>query len=371
VRGGGLWKRLDSSVLELHAVPYGPRFINGVLSVLQATISSEFCLYGISFPVERSTIFGLRHPEDIDVRKFTPVFDRYFEDHPLNQARPDVSPGAVLSVDEAGGAAWSQSGMANEFCRPNGLTHQLMLCLPTSGGYVEALGLARPDMGFSDEDRFLFEAIKGHVLLAFRKARAFPYLTEQDGDPSRAPWILERVVVDRLGGVITSTEGAQQLLREWFPRGGTLPDPVGRWVRRCLDAPADAPAEFGRRLVLSSETKYLELWLTSWSGPDSYEIYLRQYLKTRKPADDEAGERSGVPARGRDHRVQLDRAATNWQLSNRQRQVLDLVMQGLANKEVAAKLGCAEATVEFHMSGLFRSCGAESRMQLAAMFWSG
>jgi DNA-binding NarL/FixJ family response regulator len=63
-------------------------------------------------------------------------------------------------------------------------------------------------------------------------------------------------------------------------------------------------------------------------------------------------------------------AGACWRLSPRQNEVLALVLRGLCNKEVAAQLECAEGTVEFHLSGIFRRAGVTSRGFLFAAAWS-
>lgn len=48
-------------------------------------------------------------------------------------------------------------------------------------------------------------------------------------------------------------------------------------------------------------------------------------------------------------------------LTAREREVLQLVAQGLANKAIAARLAITEATVKFHVNSLMRKLGAQSR----------
>jgi DNA-binding CsgD family transcriptional regulator len=57
-------------------------------------------------------------------------------------------------------------------------------------------------------------------------------------------------------------------------------------------------------------------------------------------------------------------AQAKWRLSVRQTRVLELVTNGASNKEIAATLACAEATVENHVTELFRRSGARSRAGL-------
>lgn len=52
-------------------------------------------------------------------------------------------------------------------------------------------------------------------------------------------------------------------------------------------------------------------------------------------------------------------------LTPRQRDVLELIVQGLSNKEIARALGLAEGTVRVHMTSMFRSLGVSNRTAAA------
>jgi DNA-binding NarL/FixJ family response regulator len=54
--------------------------------------------------------------------------------------------------------------------------------------------------------------------------------------------------------------------------------------------------------------------------------------------------------------------------SDREIKILQMVTQGLPNKEIAMKCGIAERTVEFYITKLFRSLQVSSRVELA--LWS-
>jgi DNA-binding NarL/FixJ family response regulator len=63
-----------------------------------------------------------------------------------------------------------------------------------------------------------------------------------------------------------------------------------------------------------------------------------------------------------------DGAATQAQpprLSAREREVLDLVRLGLANKQIALRLGIAEKTVKAHLTHVFEQIGVTDRTQAA------
>jgi two-component system nitrate/nitrite response regulator NarL len=52
-------------------------------------------------------------------------------------------------------------------------------------------------------------------------------------------------------------------------------------------------------------------------------------------------------------------------LTQRERQLLGLLAQGLKNKEIACSLGITEGTVKVYLSHLFRKVGANDRLELA------
>ena len=52
-------------------------------------------------------------------------------------------------------------------------------------------------------------------------------------------------------------------------------------------------------------------------------------------------------------------------LSARERQVLDLVAEGLANKQIARRLGITERTVKVHLGSVFRRIGVADRTSAA------
>lgn len=59
-----------------------------------------------------------------------------------------------------------------------------------------------------------------------------------------------------------------------------------------------------------------------------------------------------------------------WRLTPREAEVLALVVAGDTNREIATTLGCAEATVEIHVSRLLRKAGVETRTALVTAFWA-
>jgi DNA-binding CsgD family transcriptional regulator len=63
-------------------------------------------------------------------------------------------------------------------------------------------------------------------------------------------------------------------------------------------------------------------------------------------------------------------AQRRWGLTARQTHVLELIMTGATNKEIARQSSCAEVTVENHVTQLYRRSGARSRTDIVRLAFS-
>jgi DNA-binding NarL/FixJ family response regulator len=53
-------------------------------------------------------------------------------------------------------------------------------------------------------------------------------------------------------------------------------------------------------------------------------------------------------------------------LTNREREIIALISEGLSNKEIAERLHIATYTVKSHVHGVLRKLGLDTRLQVAA-----
>jgi DNA-binding CsgD family transcriptional regulator len=71
-----------------------------------------------------------------------------------------------------------------------------------------------------------------------------------------------------------------------------------------------------------------------------------------------------------DFEPRLTLVARRCALTPRQVQVLRLVASGSTNKDIAARLGCVEGTIELHVTALLTKMHCHSRSQLTARTWT-
>jgi DNA-binding NarL/FixJ family response regulator len=121
-----------------------------------------------------------------------------------------------------------------------------------------------------------------------------------------------------------------------------------------------------RVLVLTSFSDRTRIMDALSAGADGY------VLKHSDPEEIAAAIRSvhtgDAPLDPKAARALLEsrRTATgSGSLTDRERQVLDLVRQGLANKQIARKLGISERTVKAHLTSVFSTLGVSDRTQAA------
>jgi DNA-binding NarL/FixJ family response regulator len=98
-------------------------------------------------------------------------------------------------------------------------------------------------------------------------------------------------------------------------------------------------------------------YLLKHAEPDALMDAIRSVHAGEAPLDPRAG------------RVLLDRRRHTSRdpsdISQREREVLELVAQGLANKQVGRRLGISERTVKAHLTSVFQRIGVTDRVQAA------
>ena len=73
------------------------------------------------------------------------------------------------------------------------------------------------------------------------------------------------------------------------------------------------------------------------------------------------------PSRGANVTEEPDPPATTSRLSKRERDVLDLVADGLSAQEIAEQVNLSARTVEWHMHQAMKKLGAKNRVQAVVL----
>jgi DNA-binding CsgD family transcriptional regulator len=90
------------------------------------------------------------------------------------------------------------------------------------------------------------------------------------------------------------------------------------------------------------------------------------FAERRKGGDRRVADRRQAERRQGDRR-QASRPATSEvtaSFTGREREIVDLLMQGMSNRQIANSLGITEGTVKKHLNHVFRKLGVHSRALL-------
>ena len=111
-----------------------------------------------------------------------------------------------------------------------------------------------------------------------------------------------------------------------------------------------------RTRIMDALSAGAEGYILKHSDPEEIAAAIRSVHAGEAPLDPKAA-RALLEARRT--------VAASTSLTDREREVLDLVRQGLANKQIAWRLGISERTVKAHLTRVFTALGVSDRTQAA------
>lgn len=261
---------------------------------------------------------------------------------------------AAMSLSEATGGKLERALRYREVMAPLGVEHEVRGVFALDGelwGSISAMREpASPD--FDAREVTFFRRIAPH-LAAGLKAAALrsEALAEPDGDDS--PGVL---VLDRAGRVVQHTGAAERLLGELgdlgpgWREGDGLPSAVLSMVgalRRALGPGTDREASSVPRLLVRARSGR---WLAlhgAWTQPG---------------ADRGSEGMVVIEAAGPREVAWLKTSA--YGLTEREREVVDLVVRGASTREISRNLFISEYTVQDHLSNIFEKVGERGRRAL-------
>ena len=77
-----------------------------------------------------------------------------------------------------------------------------------------------------------------------------------------------------------------------------------------------------------------------------------------------------APIEAKSEQERFDSFAARYELSSREREILQLILAGQSNPEMAGNLYISESTVKFHIHNLLKKTECETRVSLVALYRS-
>ena len=172
-------------------------------------------------------------------------------------------------------------------------------------------------------------------------------------------------IVGEAAGVAEAVREAARLAPQVVLMDMRLPDGTG--LDACREILADAPST--RILFLTSYADDQAVTATVLAGAAGYVLKDVGYKVLVAGIRDAAAGRPVL-----DPRIAapvIERLQRAEALSAQERRVVDLVVHGKTNKEIAAELGLSDKTVKNYLSNAFQKLGITRRTQAAAVYGSG
>lgn len=228
---------------------------------------------------------------------------------------------------------------------------QLGLQLACDGPAMVAMAITRSRRGFSDRDHLVLEMLQPHLAQAYTNAAAVSRLRAQaEASCEMIETSGARVVrVDARGLISAISPCARRWFAEYFAKWkktSRLPPSVAQWLLQQQERSVDLHVPHALELDALRGRLIIRLaWERAGIG-----VLLLLEERLKQPA------------------VAPIHTATN--MSRRQRQVLEFLLAGDGEKQVAAKLGISKNTVHNYVTALYRNFDVSSRSELMAIFIS-
>jgi DNA-binding CsgD family transcriptional regulator len=278
----------------------------------------------------------------------------YFEEELDAQRRMVRSRSPVALLSEVTGGKLERAMRCREITSPSGLGYELLgIC---SVGQEQQGGICllreRGDPDFEGREVALLHRIIPHLSSGL-KAAVLRKVASAEPEGESVPGVL---VLDDLGRVVQHTKAAERWLRdladlaEGWLEGEGLPPPVWMVVgalRKALKPETDRDTNGVPSVRVQTRSGR---WLT-FHGARS------------EPRPGRRGETMVIIEPSRPQELAWLRASA-YGLSERERAVVDLVVQGASTREISKSLYISEYTVQEHLSNAFDKVGVRGRRAL-------
>jgi DNA-binding CsgD family transcriptional regulator len=349
--------RLTGAALDNDSLRYE------AVAILRQAVGFDWWCWPLLDPGTRlpTRYAGVASPADQDCRRFCRLLidpgawgdlSAWAGDRDPGTGRERIRrPPAVAAISTATEGDLSRDPLWREMLGPAGAGDVLNVMLPVGGMYWGQLHLGRdrPGRWFSEDDEQLLAGLVPLLAARLRdglRATRRPEDEEPDGEPGT-------MFLDRDLSLIGATDEAWQWIsRLGMPRlneAELLPGFVYAVAARVAASASDPPKPARVRLQDTNGR-----WAVVRAAP----------LTSGRPPAAQGGYAITLErARSEDLAPLLMRA---WELSPREREVAQLVIDGLSNDDIAAALFISANTVRDHLKAIFGKTGVTRRRDLTA-----
>jgi DNA-binding CsgD family transcriptional regulator len=297
------------------------------------------------------------------------VLPHHLHEHPIVQNLSITETGVYKISDFLSPEELHQrEGLYQQFLKPLQIEEQMQFFLPVdpSGRWLSRVqsdpnqaDLNQADMiqagfilshgsrSFTERDRLMLQLIRPHLSLAYRNVQRYQQLQQDLESLQQSISYLGLIIIDVEGSVKQTTAQAIAWLGTYFPTAtelDRLPDRLWSWVGHQaarLNSPTDLAQPF-LPLYIEQCNKRLAIRLVIEPDRNQYLLLLEEQTQSSLKSLELLG------------------------LSQRESEVIGLVIQGKDNRTIAEELGIGSSTVRKHLENTYRKFGVQSRTEAIA-----
>jgi len=261
-----------------------------------------------------------------------------------------VGPRASIALSTATGGDLARSRRWRECLRPYGVGDELMTVCRDRHGCWGSLELMREqsDRPFTDDDAHLLDQLAPTLGALLRRAQRHSWGSDRVAVRPRAPATL---ILDGALQPVSWTPSFGGWLAELSPGQPILPPAVYELGARVL-TPEDEASGLPASVRIRAQTGR---WVTLEGAPLEGAAAGHVAITIRDAAADEV----------------LDLLCRTYELTRRERELVALVLEGLATKQLAEAMCISPYTVQDHLKAIFAKTGLRSRRELISRLGPG
>jgi DNA-binding CsgD family transcriptional regulator len=353
---------LNQCIQQLYSLHDLDTFPLAALTVVNQLVPSDWPIFTLT-NTRTGQLFVTSAPgfDDLPFNLLTvleQVLSQDRQNHPIAQNMPQTLHGAhKLSDFITQPELHALEHLYQQFLRQLNVEDQMIFFLPdvnpdrwselarantTLTGFI----LNRPSCSFVERDRLILNLLRPHLFQAYTNAQRYRLLNQTASQLQQSLDYLGTIIVNQDGRVISIAPQAVSWLETYFVKSSChdhLPDHLWSWVKHQVNraaskldlSPVVLPLriqqngrELSIRLMIESDTRYLLL------------------LEEQTLASFNSLELLG--------------------LSQRETEVLSLIIQGNDNKNIATQLGVQVSTIRKHLENIYLKFGVGSRTEAIA-----
>jgi DNA-binding CsgD family transcriptional regulator len=335
----------DTLLHQITAPPEAAAFGDGVMSALEKAVGCDgYCLFGVD-PISglRSVMFSR---DGLTVSTERLVYNETVE-RDVNRYEDLINRASHVGTLSAGTATEVRSPRLHEMLRPEGYGSELRLALVSDGRYWGALSMFREGARypFTENDADTVADLNAQLSLALRRYQVGRPVTTRR---PRAPGVL---LFHRNSRVVTISNDAHTWLRDLAASGERGGGPTEEDLLRVTYEVAAAATQHARIPTCRGRMPDGGWLVVSGTRISDDDVSVAVVLTSGDPQS-------------------VGPAFSAWcGLTARQAQLLELLIAGLAGKQIARRLELSLQTVNDHLKSIYRKAGVHGREELLSLLW--